>query len=305
MANVQDLLKEKAAKLIEAVKPKLGSYNAVAAKCQVSPAVINQVRNGTYDVEGNEMFHKIIAALEIFDEKWTVVSTTNMRKLFMVMNDARKKNWFMAVSEKAGSGKTTAIKSYISQDGSNASYFIKCRKWGNRAFLMALLRTLGINPESRYSSNDELLQQVIEFFEMRAGQDPILFIDQANSLKPGAFYNVIIHLFNEREGQMGLVAFGTENLQKEIKRGVKYAKDGADETDRRLGRKYITLPGSNYKDVTAICEANGIVGEDLIKEIWEECKPVKKNMENRILTVIEDHSRLRRIIERNLLKNQN
>ena len=300
--NVQDSLKEKAIELIEQSKKKLGSYSAVAARCKLSETAISQIRGGKYQTEGSDIYRKIINALEIYDDSWHVVPTTNQKKLFVVMNDCRDKNLFMGVSEKAGSGKTTAIKSYVIQDNSNSSYFIKCRKWGNRIFLMNLLRTLGINPESKYSSNDDLLEQVIDFFKMRVDSKPILFIDQANSLKGSALTNIIIHLFNELEGQMSVVVFGTENLSKEIKRGVKYNKEGFDETDSRLGRRYITLPGSTLSDVEKICNANGIQDTELIQKIFQECGPVKKNEGNRIVSVVEDHRRIKRLVQRELLK---
>ena len=302
MTNVMENLKEKAIALIEQGNTRLGSYRSVAAKCRISEATISQVRKGEYKAEGTDMYRKIIAALQIFDDNWVIVPNTNQKKQMKVIADCRNNAYFMCVSEKAGSGKTTAIKSYITKDEQGGSFFIACRKWGNRVFLMNLLRTLGINPESRYASNDDLLEQVIEFFAMRTEIKPILFIDQANSLKGSAFTNIIIHLYNELEGQISVMAFGTEQLQKEITKGVKYSKDGYDETESRFGRKYISLPGSNYNDVKAICEANGITAGDKIQEIFAECKPVKKVIEKRIVSVIEDHRRLKRIVTRELLK---
>lgn len=303
--NVTENLKVKAATLIEISKQRLGSYAAVSNKCKISEATINQVRTGKYQAEGSDMYRKIIAALELFEDNWHIVETTNLKKLFMVINDSRKKSLFMAVSEKAGSGKTTAIKNYVNNDATNSSFYIRCRNWGNRTFLMQLLRQIGINPESKYSSNDDLLQQIIDFFKMRTDAQPILLIDQANSLRGNAFTNIVIHLFNELEGQMGMVAFGTEALGKMIKKGVKYNKEGYDETESRLGRRYITLPGSNFKDTEKICRANGINDEAMINSIFQECSPVKKNEGGRIITTIEDHRRLKRIILREILKQQN
>ena len=302
--NVENL-KQKAAALIELSKTKLGSYASVAAKCRISEGAINQVRTLVYKAEGTDMYRKIISALDMFEDNWVIVETTNMRKINTVIADSRKKCMFMAVSEKAGSGKTTAIKTYANNDATHSSFFVRCRAWGNRAFLMQLLRTLGINPESRYASNDDLLEQVIEFFKMRTDSKPVLFIDQANSLRGNAFTNIVIHLFNELEGQMALVAFGTEALMKSIKKGVKYNKEGYDETDSRLGRRYISLPGSNLSDVTRICQANGIKDTAMITDIFEECKPIKKAEGKRIVSMVEDHRRLKRIVIRESLKQQN
>jgi hypothetical protein len=303
--NVTENLKEKAAKLIELSKSRLGSYAAVANKCKISDGAITQVRTGKYAAEGTEMYRRIIAALELFEDNWNIVETTNLKKLMVVINDSRKKSLFMAVSEKAGSGKTVASRNYVSGDASNSTYYIRCRAWGNRTFLMYLLRSLGINPESRNSTNDDLLQLVIDFFKMRVDSKPVLLIDQANSLRGSAFTNIIIHLFNELEGQMGMVAFGTEALAKMIKKGVKYNKEGFDETDSRLGRRYITLPGSTMADVSKICKANGITDDDRIAAIFNECSPIKKSEGGRMVTVVEDHRRIKRIVLRELLKQQN
>jgi predicted metal-dependent peptidase len=104
---------------------------------------------------------------------------------------------------------------------------------------------------------------------------------------------------------MGMVAFGTEALAKMIKKGVKYNKEGFDETDSRLGRRYITLPGSTMADVSKICKANGITDDDRIAAIFNECSPIKKSEGGRMVTVVEDHRRIKRIVLRELLKQQN
>jgi hypothetical protein len=303
--NVKESLKEKVTSLIIAAEKSLGSFRAVATKCGVSPSAISQLVNGTYSVEGEEIYRRIIATLEIYNDGWVIAHTTNLKKMYVVMNDARKERLFLGVSEKAGAGKTTSIKQYVSEDKSNASYFIKCRSWGNKVFLTNLLRTLGINPDSRYSTNDDMLEQVIEFFKMKVEVFPILFIDQINSLRGSAVTNIIIHLYNELEGQMAVMAFGTENFEKEMKRGVKHNKQGFDETDSRFGRRYITLPGSTLADVTKICEANGIADKVLAEEIFKECNPIKKNTGGRIVTVVEDHRRVKRVIQRELIKIKN
>ena len=52
-----------------------------------------------------------------------------------------------------------------------------------------------------------------------------------------------------------------------IRRGVNLGHTGFNEIISRLGRKFIALPSITSKDVTMICEANGITTAEAINEV--------------------------------------
>lgn len=111
---------------------------------------------------------------------------------------------------------------------------------------------------------------------------------------------------------MGCLLAGTENLHKEIARGVRNNTKGYDEIDSRLGRSYIELPGATEQDVLDICMANGLDSETASR-IWSEVEKVKRlvkvqnkkgDTKERNLYFCEDLRRLMRFVKREQLANE-
>jgi len=136
----------------------------------------------------------------------------------------------------------------------------------------------------------------------------LLIDEEADKLKPGAL-RTLIPLFNRTEDRLGLIMSGTENLEKEIRQGVRLKKKGYDELESRFGRSYIHLKGATEKEVQAICEANGIDTPETIALIWgeleKESKPVTvktpTGTKDVMMPFVEDFRRLKRLIKRELL----
>jgi hypothetical protein len=137
--------------------------------------------------------------------------------------------------------------------------------------------------------------------------NPILVIDEADKLKPSAFRK-LIPLYNQTEYKMGCLLAGTENLKKEIARGVRSNTKGFDEIDSRLGRTYIDLPGATEQEVADICTANGL-DEYQAETIWNEVEKVKKpaqvktgrGVTEKMVFFCEDLRRLMRLVRREQL----
>jgi hypothetical protein len=138
-----------------------------------------------------------------------------------------------------------------------------------------------------------------------ANKNPLLIVDQANSLKPSALRSHI-YLFNECEDKLGLVIIGTENLEHEIKKGVRLNKPGYDEFDSRFGRTYIHLIGATLSDTRKICEVNGVTDRDVQKKIFEKCQPTKTMVgdddNQKTIYVVEDIRRIKRLVKSERLK---
>lgn len=298
-------LKEKTKQLIEAEKQRLGSYSAVANKCGVSDATITLILQDKYGAEGETMLAKIAQALGYDGEsQWNVAPIINSHSVMKITADARSKAMFVAISEKAGSGKTASLKRYY-QESKGGVYYLQCREWGKRELLRQLCKNLGIAIPAGYLTNDEVSELVFDYFSKRVRQKPQLIIDEADKLKPAAL-RFLIPLFNEHEDKLSVIIAGTENLKKEVERGVQHARKGYDEISSRFGRKFITLTGATYSDVKAICAANGVTDCETQKEIFDECGTTQKVIENRQIKVVEDLRRLKRIIIRHqLLKIKN
>jgi hypothetical protein len=150
-----------------------------------------------------------------------------------------------------------------------------------------------------------MITSISETFKRMAHLKPELILDQANSLRSSSL-RTLIHLFNECEDILGLVIIGSDNLEHEIKRGVRLNKLGYDEIDSRFGRKYIHLIGATQADVRKICEVNGITDKDTQERIFADCEPIKKELKDsdnvKSIRVVEDIRRLKRLIKSERIK---
>lgn len=156
-----------------------------------------------------------------------------------------------------------------------------------------------------YASTNDLIECISKAVKQMASVKPMVMLDQANSLRPSAL-RTLIHLFNENEDILGLVMLGTENMETEIKRGVRLNKKGYDELDSRFGRKYIHLIGATLADTRKICAVNGIEDEALQKQIFIDAEPVLHTLaDGTQIKVIKDKRRLKRVIKRERLKLNN
>jgi transcriptional regulator with XRE-family HTH domain len=302
MTNVQ---KNEILQLIEDEKERLGSYRAVAGKCKLSEATISQLRKGSYAAEGSDVYETIALALgyEFDNGNWNIAETTNFRIITDVLRDAKNESMFIGISHKAGSGKTATANVFLQENKRNGVFKINCKEWTGRTFLTEIAREIGAEIPKGYATVTGLITSISEATKgmYSRGVRPLIILDQANSLKPSALRS-LIYIFNECEDILGLVILGTENLEYEIKRGVRLNKAGYDELDSRFGRRYINLIGSNLADTRKVCDANSIADKDMQKRIFEECEPSKITLsDGRRIDVVEDMRRLKRIIKREKL----
>ncbi|MFV0377808.1 MAG: ATP-binding protein [Mangrovibacterium sp.] len=296
--------------LIDDEKVRLGTYTAVAQKCKVSEATISQLRKGAYAASGDDMYLTIGVALGyVFDSgRWNIAETTNYRIITEVMNDAKLESMFLGIAHRAGSGKTATADAYLAANRRGGVFKLNCKEWSGRAFLSELIREIGAEMPRGYASVNAMIGSISEAFKRIAYQKPLLILDQANSLKSSSF-RTLIHLFNDCEDILGLVILGTENMEHEIKRGVRLNKLGYDEIDSRFGRKYVHLTGATLADTRRICEANGIDDKDMQSEIFHACEPARISIEsdgqNRTVLVVEDIRRIKRLIKSKRLQLKN
>jgi hypothetical protein len=286
--------------LVEEEKQRLGSYRAVAGKCRISEATISQLRKGSYGAEGDDIYTTIALALgyEFDSGNWNIAETTNFRIITDVLNDAKVESMFMGIAHKAGSGKTATSDVFLANNRRNGVFKINCKEWNGRAFLFEIVREIGAETPKGYASTNAMIENIAEAYKRMSHLRPLLILDQANSLKSSAL-RTLIHLFNECEDLLGLVILGTENLEYEIKRGVRLNKPGYDELDSRFGRKYIHLIGATLTDTRKICEANGIIDKEAQKRIFDDCEPSRITLEDgKGILAIEDIRRLKRLIKR-------
>lgn len=306
MTNIQ---KEEILQLIESEKVRLGDYVSVARKCGISETAISQLRSGKYGAKGDDIYVKIALALGYsFDNSnWNIAAnTTDFRIVAEVLNDAKQESMFLGISDNAGIGKTAPSDIFLSQNRTNGVYKINCKEWAGRAFLLHVLQEIGAEQPKGYLSVNAMIDSVASTFKKIAHLKPLLIVDQANSLRPSAL-RTFIHLFNELEDILGVVIIGTENLEVEIKKGVRLNRKGYDEIDSRFGRRYVHLYGATLADTRKICEVNGIEDKALQEEIFRSANPVditltEGDLKGRTVKVVKDKRLIKRGVKRERLK---
>jgi len=299
--------KQEILRMVEDEIARLGSAAAVAKKCRISETAISQLRKGVYAAKGDDIYENIAVALE-FDfggGRWNVAETHDFRSVYTVLQDAKQECLFIGISHKAGGGKTTPASVYLENNKAKGAFYLACKEWSGREFLTKLANEVGADMPKGIARKNDLLESVSRSFKNKANLRPLLILDQANSLRPSALIS-LIHLYNECEDVLGCVILGTENLEQEIKRGVRFNKDGYDELDSRFGRNYIHLRGSSLEDTRKICAANGVTDPATQLAIFQECTPVQHELDGgKTIKVIEDIRRIKRVVKRERIKQAN
>lgn len=292
---------------------RLGSQSKVAEKIGVSVASLSLWLNGKYGADTAKMDARIAAALGYQEDGWQVVTTiTNYRKIEFVVRSCKQESIWMAISNKAGSGKTETLEHIFNRDLSGSIIFIQAEEWNARQFLLELAeRTCGV-PKRSYTDIPTLVKLITEYLNRLAQDKPLLIIDEADKLRPAALRK-LIPIYNRTEHRLGCVLAGTENLHKEIARGVRNNLKGYDEIDSRLGRQFIDLPGATEQEVRDICLANRL-DEDAASRVWNEVDKIKKIVKTRNRTngetreksvfLCEDLRRLMRLIKKEQIAQQ-
>lgn len=296
---------------IELYKQKLGSYAAVARKCNVNVGAMSTMLRGKYGADESQLLQKIANALDYRENNWQVVRNIgNYRTIEMVYNDAKESSMWFAISNKAGSGKTKTMEDLFNRDASGTVVFIQAEEWSGRQFLIKLIEKI-IGDDSlkgAYKSIAQLTDIVVGYFNDMSLERPVLLIDEADKLRPAAL-RTLIPIYNRTEHRLGVILSGTENLEKEIKQGVRLNKKGFDELESRFGRTYIHLKGATEQDIYTICEANGIELKEAQAQIWGDLEKVKKlttvrtatGSKDVMISYVEDFRRLMRLVKRELL----
>ncbi|MGA0555806.1 AAA family ATPase [Larkinella sp. VNQ87] len=292
--------KQEIARLLTQERNALGSWHKVATKVGVNVATVslNMQHEAHHERVSDNMWVKVAARLgyKLTDTLWTLVETTNTRYMTKYLADAQQQSMFLAVSHKAGQGKSASIELYRASDETGAVFTLECEEsWSHKLFLSKLCQTLGVDASG--CSTSAMTDMIVEFFKRKATESqPLLILDEANKLKPASL-RLIIPLYNKLKGDIGLVIVGADDLEKHIKAGVRRNVRGYDELDSRLGRKFMHLIGATEKDVRAICAANGITDEAVQEELWLAMNPHQVLVGKTYMPLVqEDLRRLERLI---------
>lgn len=286
---------------------RLGSQVAVARKVGLNHAYISQIVTGNHSTLKEEHWAQVAERLDVLVTDWKLVDTNNGRQMHGLLETAKQNAMFVAVSSNAGSGKTVTCRQYREQNARRSVYYYRVEhaSMGKTEFLKRLAAALGLDTlEGSYRNGNGIADAVIAFFGQRLHEQPLLIVDEADKLNDKAIC-FFISLYNVVEGKMGCVIIGTDHLERRVKKGVEWQKNGFDEIDSRFGRRFVRLDGYTLAEVRNICSANGLQDPDIQRSLFEECGPASVMIGTQSFKVLRDLRPLRRKVERELLLNPN
>lgn len=272
----------------------------IARKCHISPTAMSQFLSGKYGAKEDSLSERIAQALGFVERDWKVVeSVKSYRQIEDKFKEAKEEHVWIGISSRAGIGKTESLRHLYLSSPDDSVEFLQARTWTARQFLLALVeRTCGVPKKTGYLRMDKMIDLIVTYFNSKQNK-PVLIIDEADKLRPAAL-GTLIPIYNGTEERLGAIISGTENLEKEIKRGARLGKKGYDEIDSRLGREFVRLLGATKKDVKEICHANGVRDEKVKEEIWGKLDKVRKETyrgSGQFISFVEDFRRLMRLIK--------
>lgn len=243
-----------------------GSQNQLSKSMKgVSSATLSQMRNHNWDNIADEMWRRVASYVGVTNSGWNHAETANSLELMQFFSDAQKYSLVLAITGKAGSGKTSTAALY-SAENKNV-YRLSCNEyWDKRWFLRELLTQMG-KDHSGYTL-PELMQRAVETLKSTAS--PLIILDEADKLADNVLL-FFITLYNELEDHCGIVLMATHFLEKRIKRGVAVDKKGYREIFSRVGLRFIELEDASFADIEKICRANGIEDAKIIQAISKDC----------------------------------
>lgn len=245
----------------------------------VSSATISQMLNNNWELIKDEMWRNVASQIGYKDERWEAVETANFKRMQALLADVKDNSLVMAITGDAGTGKTFAAKHFA--ENKKQTYLLCCNEYWNRKLFLAELLTAMGRDYNGYTVG-EMMHEAVR--ALKTQENPLIILDEADKLSDQVLY-FFITLYNQLDGECGIVMTATNHLEKRLKRGIKLNKKGYTEIWSRLGRKCIELKGISAADITAICDANGITEARKVDAIIEDSESDLRRVKRKIHAV--------------------
>ncbi len=239
------------------------SQKKLATRAGVSPATITQIVKGNWELIKDELWLKVKAKLNI-DWAWQLAPTDNLTIFYNLVKTAQEQSESICISDKSGVGKTTAFKHY--QNTNAKVILIECKNyWSKKSFARHQLLACGLDDSGT-------TEEMIEAFEnhLYKLKGAVVIYDQFDKLKEPQ-KDLFMDYYNELDSHCGFVLSGVKALKIQETKGCRRDKMGYRERFSRYGSKFIQGNPISKKDVTKICESNGVTNKEVISDIYEDC----------------------------------
>lgn len=239
---------------------------AIARLKNTSEATVINILKGRWEGISDEMFRQIGKQVNWNSRALQPVETMNFQTLVLYFSLAQEEGATFALVGDSGWGKSYAGKWYSEVNRNKNVYYLECADyWNKKMFLSRLLEKMG-KQNTGYNSG-EMMEIIID--TLRKQEQPLIILDEVDKLNDTMLY-FFITLYNELNGLCGIVWTSTDNIEKRIIKGLKLNRKGYKEIFSRLGRKFVHLPGTNFKEIVALCHENGITDQAEVQEIYND-----------------------------------
>lgn len=232
----------------------------------VSEATIINILKNSWNGISDAMWINIGKQVGWNQRRSKLVETMDFNTLVLYFSTAKEHGEAFALVGQPGSGKSFTGQWYAEQMRRQNVYYLECAEyWNKKYFLQELLKAMGVDAAGLnvYEMMDEIITR------LRKQHQPLIIMDEVDKLKDEVLY-FFITLYNKLHGMCGFVWTSTDHISRRIEKGVAKNKKGFREIKSRIGNKFIQLRGTNKQEISAICQANGIVDELDINQIYNE-----------------------------------
>jgi Cdc6-like AAA superfamily ATPase len=233
----------------------------------VSEATIINIRRGDWESISDDMWRNVGKQVGYNHKtKWQMVETVDFKRLVHYFDDAREYGTVFAITAPAGSGKSFTAEWYESKRQN--IYLVSCTEYMNRRdFLEALLSKMGKAHTGLRVS--EMMETIVDTLLKK--ENPLIILDEFDKVSDSILY-FFITFYNRLAGNAGIIIMATEFLALRINKGRKKCKKGYSEIYSRIGRRFMSIRGTDENEVKEICRANGISDVVALSSIYNECE---------------------------------
>lgn len=245
------------------------SQNAAANSLTgISPATISNILSEKWDAIADPMWRKLAKQIGFNTNALNTAKTSVVKKISAYLSDSqRNPDGIRAIIANASMGKDTTVADWCLNNSN--SYAIHChRQMSVRILVRDILKSMGKESSGTLS---EMMEKLIEHIER--DNEPLIIFNEADKLRDEVL-EMFIDLENKLHNKAGMVFLATPYMEKRIRLGVARGKRGFAELFSRMKKMFFDVTPEYDEfvaDVTAICTANGIVNNAVIKDMVKNC----------------------------------
>ena len=230
----------------------------------ITPTLISQVKHEHWDNISDHTWQNLAKQVGFFCGEWYAAETSTWLLLRILFSDSMHYTMAYGIAIGSGLGKTFTACNYV-REHKNVFYLAGNENHNRHTFMQSLMQAGDLDTEG---TTPVLLEKFKNYIS--SVDEPLIIADDAHLLKDRVLH-LLVALTNMLGGVAGIIIMGRDELRTRITDGVRLKKKGFDQVYQTFGKRFITMGKLGPHDIEVICNANGLVDENIINHISEEC----------------------------------